>query len=81
MAWREANALRDILGLSGNAALHRWIEPVANETRVQRAVTEAAAVRPYTELRYGARSWRCQRRVGTRVEATSKGLDIRHATW
>ena len=45
MAWREANAVRDILGLSGNAALHRWIEPVANETRVQRAVTEAATVR------------------------------------
>ena len=41
------------------------------------AVTGAAAVRRYTEVRYGARSWRCERRVAARIEATPKGLDIR----
>jgi hypothetical protein len=45
---------------------------------VQRAVTEAGAVRRYTEFRYGARSWRCQRRVGARIEATAKRLDVRY---
>ena len=77
MAWCEANAVSYILGLPGNAVLRALIEPVADETRVQRAVTDAAAVRRYTEVRYGARSWRCERRVAARIEATPKGLDIR----
>jgi hypothetical protein len=77
MAWCEANAVTYILGLPGNAVLRALIEPVADETRVQRAVTGAAAVRRYTEVRYGARSWRCERRVAARIEATPKGLDIR----
>jgi hypothetical protein len=77
MAWCEANAVNYILGLPGNAVLRALIEPAADETRVRRAVTGAAAVRRYTEVRYGARSWRCQRRVAARIEATPKGLDIR----
>src|ERR1700709_1582371 len=77
MAWCEANAVTYILGLPGNAVLRALIEPVADETRVQRAVTGAAAVRRYTEVRYGARSWRCERRVAARIGATPKGLDIR----
>ena len=78
MAWCEANAVSYILGLPGNAVLRALIEPVADETRVQRAVTDAAAVRRYTEVRYGARSWRCERRVAARIEATPKGLDVRY---
>jgi Transposase DDE domain group 1 len=77
MAWCKANAVSYILGLPGSAVLRALIEPVADETRVQRAVTGAAAVRRYTELRYGARSWRCERRVAARIGATPKGLDIR----
>jgi hypothetical protein len=77
MAWCEANAVRYILGLPGNAVLRALIEPVAHETRVQCAVTGAAALRRYTEVRCGARSWRCERRVAARIEATPKGLDIR----
>jgi hypothetical protein len=77
MAWCEANAVSYILGLPGNAVLRALIEPVADETRVQRAVTGATAVRRYIELRYGAKSWRCERRVAARIEATPKGLDIR----
>ena len=77
MAWCEANAVNYILGLPGNAVLRALIEPAADETRVRRAVTGAAAVRRYTEVRYGARTWRCKRRVAARIEATPKGLDIR----
>jgi hypothetical protein len=35
-------------------------------------------VRGYTETRYGAKSWRCERRVVARIEATTRGLDIRY---
>jgi hypothetical protein len=36
------------------------------------------ARRRYSETRYGAKSWRCVRRVAARIEATTLGLDIRY---
>ena len=65
-------------GLSGNAVLDRRVEPIADEVRVQRALTQAPAVRRYTEIRYGAKSWHGERRVAARIEATLQGLDIRY---
>jgi hypothetical protein len=38
----------------------------------------AAAIRCYTETRYGAKSWHLDRRVAARIEATTQGLDIRY---
>jgi hypothetical protein len=78
MAWCEASGLDYIFGLAGNAVLDRLVEPVADEVRVRRAQTQAPAVRRYHETRYGARSWRCERRVAARIEATTQGLDIRY---
>jgi len=45
---------------------------------VRRAEAQAMVLRRYTETRYGARSWGCERRVAARVEATTQGLDIRY---
>jgi hypothetical protein len=78
MAWCEAHGLTYIFGLSGNAVLDRLVEPIADTVRVQRALAQATAVRRYTETRYGAKSWHCERRVAARIEATPKGLDIRY---
>jgi Transposase DDE domain group 1 len=78
MAWCEANGLDYIFGLSGNAVLDRLVEPTADEVRVRRALTQAPAVRYHTEIRYGAQSWRGERRVAARIEATPQGLDIRY---
>ena len=78
MAWCEVNGLDYIFGLPGNAVLDRLMEPVADEVRVRRAQTQAPVVRRYTEARYGAKSWRCERRVAARIEATTQGLDIRY---
>jgi hypothetical protein len=78
MAWCEANGVDYIFGLPGNAVVDRLVEPVADEVRVGRAQTQAPAVRRYCETRYGARSWRCERRVAARIEATTQGLDIRY---
>jgi hypothetical protein len=77
MAWCEANGGDYIFGLAGNAAVDRLVEPVADAVRVRRAQTQAPAVRRYCETRYGAKSWRCERRVAARIEATTQGLDIR----
>jgi hypothetical protein len=78
MAWCEANGLDDIFGLSGNAVLDRLVEPIADDIRVRRAQAQAPVIRRYTEARYGAKSWHCERRVAARIEATPKGLDIRY---
>jgi Transposase DDE domain group 1 len=78
MAWCEANGLDYIFGLSGNGVLERLVEPVADEVRVRRALTQVPAVRRYTEVRYGAQSWHGERRIAARIEATPHGLDIRY---
>jgi hypothetical protein len=57
--------------------LNRLLEPTADDIRVRRAEKQAPVVRGYTETRYGAKSWHCQRRVAARIEATTKGFDIR----
>jgi hypothetical protein len=78
MAWCEANGLDYIFGLAGNAVLGRLVEPLADEVRVRRALTQVPIVRRYCETRYGAKSWNAQRRVAARIEATTQGLDIRY---
>jgi hypothetical protein len=77
MAFCEANGVDYILGLPGNKVLDRLVEQAADDVRVRRAEEQAVALRRYAEARYGAKSWRCERRVAARIEATTKGLDIR----
>jgi len=77
MAWCEAHGVDYILGLPGNKVLDRLVEPDADDVGVRRAEAQAPVVCRYTEARYGAKSWRCERRVAARIEATTKGLDIR----
>ncbi len=78
MAWCEANGVDYILGLSGNAVLDRLVEIAADDVRVRRAEGPEPVVRDFTETSYGAKSWHCQRRVAARIEASTKGLDIRY---
>ena len=78
MAWSEVNDVDYVLGLPGNAVLSHLVEIAADDVRVRRAEAQAAAVRRYTETRYGAKSWGCERRVAARIEATTQGLDIRY---
>jgi Transposase DDE domain group 1 len=78
MAWCEANGIDYIFGLPGNAVLDRLVEPAADDVRVRRAEGEALVVRRHAETRYGAKSWRCERRVAARIEASTLGLDIRY---
>jgi hypothetical protein len=77
MAWCEANAVDYIFGLSGNAVLSRLLEEAADDVRVRRAEAQAPVLRRYAEIRYGAKSWGCLRRVSARIEASTMGLDIR----
>ena len=78
MDFCDANGIDYVFGLSGNDVLRRLVEPIADDVRVRRAEASAAAIRRYTETRYGAKSWHIDRRVVARIEATAQGLDIRY---
>jgi hypothetical protein len=78
MAWCEANGVDYIFGLTGTAALAAKVEEVADAIRVERAVENRDAVRGFAETVHAAKSWKRERRVSARIEATRLGLDIRY---
>ena len=78
MTWCEANGVDYIFGLGGNQTLDRQVDAAADDVRVRHAEGEAPVVRRYAETRYGAVSWKCERRVAARIEASCNGLDIRY---
>jgi len=78
MAWCEANGIDYIFGLAGNTVLAAVLHPAADALCVKRAVSQAAKLRRWSKLRYGAKSWDEPRRVIARLEATQLGLDIRY---
>src|SRR5258708_22945951 len=64
-------------GLPENATLASAVENSADDIRTRRALDQKPALRGFAETRYRARSWSQERRVCARIEATTKGLDIR----
>lgn len=77
MAWCEDNAIDYVFGLAGNKVLKRLVDASADDIRTRRALEQKPVLRGYVETRYEAKSWRAQRRVAARIEATTMGLDIR----
>lgn len=67
-----------LFGVTGTPALAAKVEETADIIRVERAESDAEAVRGFAETRHAAKSWRQERRVVARIEATPKGLDIRY---
>ncbi len=78
MDWCEDNGVKYILGLAGNDVLDAQVRALADDLCVRRAESGADKMRALTEISYAAKSWRQERRVVARIEATSKGLDIRY---
>jgi len=79
MAWcEETPGIDYIFGLSGNAVLDTLTRPAADALCVARATGAAPVLRRFAELSYGAKSWKKQRHVVARLEATPLGLDIRY---
>lgn len=80
MDWCEAKGIDYIFGLATNAALRA--DPViitaADACATKRATEQYAVLRHYAETRYAAKSWKQERRVVTRIEASTLGMDIRY---
>jgi hypothetical protein len=77
MAWCEENGIGFIFGLPGNTPLDRLVDETADDIRTRRALEHKPALRGFAETRYQAKSWNKERRVCARIDATTKGLDIR----
>lgn len=80
MAFCEEAGVDYVFGLPTNAALRAdpVIVAAADACAVKRAEEDRAVLRNYAETRYGAKSWKCQRRVAARIEASKLGMDIRY---
>jgi hypothetical protein len=77
MDWCDGQGIDYVFGLPGNAVLTRAVETAADHIRTDRAEKNSPCLRGYTEIRYGAKSWKKERRTCARIEATTLGLDIR----
>ena len=70
--WCEDNGIDYVFGLSGNEVLKAMVTSIAEDVALRRVMhrDSDAKVRRYGELTYAVRSWRQQRRVVARVEAS-----------
>ena len=77
MEWCDENGIDFIFGLPGNAVLDRAVDETADDIRTRRALDQKPCVRGFAETSYQAKSWKTDRRACARIEATTKGFDIR----
>lgn len=77
MTWCEDNAIDYVFGLPGNRVLQHHVDEAADDIRTRRALEQKSVLRGFAETRYRAKSWDVERRTCARIEATTRGLDIR----
>ena len=53
------------------------VDEIADDIRTRRALDQMPCLRGFAETSYQAKSWSTDRRTCARIEATTKGLDIR----
>ena len=77
MQWCDENDIDFVFGLPGNTVLDRLVDAVADDIRTRRALDQKPCLRGFAETSYRAKSWNIDRRACARIEATTKGLDMR----
>jgi hypothetical protein len=77
LAWCERNDVHYVLGLAKNSRLNAMTE--AQRARLARQFAQSQVKqREFSEFRYGARTWKCERRVIARLEHMDKGDNPRY---
>jgi Transposase DDE domain group 1 len=77
MEWCDNNGIDFVFGLPGNTVLDRLVDETADDIRTRRALDQKPCLRGFAETNYRPKSWKTDRRACARIEATTKGLDIR----
>jgi hypothetical protein len=75
--WLERNRVGYIFGLAGNKVLLGRVTSLAEDAALSRIAGGAGKVRCYGEFHYAAKTWRVERQVIARVEASTHGTDSR----
>jgi hypothetical protein len=79
MEWcEETQGVDYVFGFAGNDVLHALTRETAAAIAALRALSGEDKLRGFKAFRYGAGSWSKERRFVARIEATSKGLDVRY---
>jgi hypothetical protein len=78
MEWCEQQGVDYVFGFGTNTVLAGMMRDAADALCVARAASGAEKLRGFAKFRYGAKSWKRERRFVARIEATGKGLDIRY---
>jgi hypothetical protein len=79
MEWCESHGIDYVFGFGGgNAVLNEMVRETADALCVERVQSANEKLRRYKKLCYGAKSWGCERTLVARLEASSKGLDVRY---
>lgn len=78
MEWCEKHGVDYVFGFAGNDLLQALTREQADTMAATHARSGHDKLRTFKAFRYGARSWATQRRFVARIEATSKGLDVRY---
>lgn len=77
MDWLERNRIGYVFGLAGNTVLRGRVGALAEDAALGRVAGEAEKVRRFAEFRYAARTWKVERRIVARIEASAQGADSR----
>jgi hypothetical protein len=77
MTWCEQNRVAYVFGFAGNKALLSRVVELAEDTAVRRVQGEAPKVRRFGAFRYAAKTWKIERRIIARIEASALGTDTR----
>ena len=77
LAWCERNAVNYVVGLAQNKRLNAMTREQRERLAQQFEQTQMKQ-REFAELRYGARTWKCERRVIARLEHMEKGDNPRY---
>jgi hypothetical protein len=78
MDWCENHGIGYVFGFAGNTVLHAVTGEAATALAAQRERSGKDKLRSFKAFRYGAKSWGKQRRFVARIEATTKGVDVRY---
>ena len=77
MDWLERNRVGYIFGLATNAVLRARVTDLAEDAALARLDGSDDKVRRFAAFTYAAKSWKHQRHVVARVEASAQGTDSR----
>jgi Transposase DDE domain group 1 len=77
LAWCERNGVYYVVGLAKNKRLNAMTR-LQRERLAHQFATTQSKQREFAELYYGARTWKCERRVIARLEHMDKGDNPRY---